>query len=249
MISSKDKKSVKHVDLPPTKVKFAFTLAEVLITLGIIGVVAAMTIPTLMSNIQKRQLEAQIKANYSIIQQAIKFAEDDGASYDMAIQDGSDASVKEWFDSFLGRHLKVAQFCSNGKSGCWHKEGIVRDLLGNPPRYEYDNGIGGNIINFKLFNGAYYNIDGNTAEDMANFGIDTTSDGLTIYFDANGDRKPNRFGKDIYILVWTDKGLLPAGYNRTQAEVDASCLRGDGYYCLQKVITSGWQISDQVWRR
>lgn len=84
---------------------------------------------------------------------------------------------------------------------------------------------------------------------MKSFGIDSTSDGLTFYFDANGDKKPNQFGKDIYIMVWTDKGLVPAGYNRTKAEVDANCLRGDGYFCLQKVISEGWQISDEVWKR
>lgn len=238
-----------HVDMAPTKVKLAFTLAEVLITLGIIGVVAAMTIPTLMSNYRKKQLETQIKANYSLVQQAIKFAEYDDVSYDMAIQDGSDASIQEWYDSFLSKHLKVEQFCSNAKSGCWHKKGIVKDLLGNAPRYEYDNGIGGNIVNFKLANGAFFNVDGNTAEDMKSFGIDSTSDGLTFYFDANGDKKPNQFGKDIYIMVWTDKGLVPAGYNRTKAEVDVNCLRGDGYFCLQKVISEGWQISDEVWKR
>lgn len=227
----------------------AFTLAEVLITLGVIGVLAAITIPDLMSNFLKKQLETQIKANYSIIQQAIKYADYDGVSYEMAIKDGSDESIKEWFDSFLGTHLKISQFCANGKAGCWHKRGIVKNLLGAAPRYEMDNGIGGNIVTFKLTNGAYFNVDGNTAQDMASFGIDTTSDGLTFYFDANGDRKPNRFGKDIFIMVWTDKGLVPAGYNRTSSEVNANCLTGDGYFCLQKIISSGWQIPDEVWRK
>lgn len=238
---------LKH-SKPKNKIK-AFTLAEVLITLGVIGVVSAITIPGLLSNFRKKQLEVQIKANYSIIQQAVKFADYDGVSYEMAIKDGSDASIKEWFDSFLGTHLKVEQFCANAKAGCWHSKGIVKNLLGAAPRYEQENGIGGNIVTFKLANGAYFNVDGNSAADMASFGIDTTSDGLTFYFDANGDRKPNRFGKDVYIMVWTDKGLVPAGYNRSRSEVDANCLRGDGYFCLQKVISSGWQISDVVWRR
>lgn len=41
-----------------------FTLAEVLITLGIIGVVAAITIPSLISKVQKAQIEALVKENY-----------------------------------------------------------------------------------------------------------------------------------------------------------------------------------------
>ena len=54
--------------------KIAFTLAEVLITLGIIGVVAAMTIPTLISNYQKQALFSQFKKAYANLNQAWKLA-------------------------------------------------------------------------------------------------------------------------------------------------------------------------------
>ncbi len=52
------------------KKHIAFTLAEVLITLGIIGVVAAMTIPTLMNNTGNQALVTGFKQNYAILQQA-----------------------------------------------------------------------------------------------------------------------------------------------------------------------------------
>ena len=225
-----------------------FTLAEVLITLGIIGVVAAMTIPNLMTSISKRQVETHIKANFSIIKQTLRFAEADGLSYDMAITDGSDESMKLWFETYMAPHLKVEQICYN-QQGCWHKAGIVKSLTGGTPRYENNNGIGGNIITFKIANGSMFNIDGNTASDMASFGLDTTSDGMTFYFDANGEKKPNRIGKDIYIMVWSDQGLVPAGYNRTKAEVATNCLNGDGYFCLQHVVNNGWTIAEKAWRR
>ncbi len=93
-----------HVDLPPTKVKFAFTLAEVLITLGIIGVVAAMTIPNLMSNYRKHIAETRILRTYSIITQAIKIAEEewgdgfssDGFKGDKDIVDAGDVNGYSW---------------------------------------------------------------------------------------------------------------------------------------------------------
>lgn len=50
--------------------KKGFTLAEVLITLGIIGVVAAMTMPTLINNINNKQNIAALKKAYSLISQA-----------------------------------------------------------------------------------------------------------------------------------------------------------------------------------
>ena len=59
--------------------EFAFTLAEVLITLGIIGVVAAMTIPTLMTNIKSTQYLAQFKKSLSKIPRLAKYSISCGA--------------------------------------------------------------------------------------------------------------------------------------------------------------------------
>ena len=55
----------------------AFTLAEVLITLGIIGVVAAMTMPSLMNNYRHKALETQFKKSVSMVSQAILNAKND----------------------------------------------------------------------------------------------------------------------------------------------------------------------------
>ena len=59
------------------KRKLAFTLAEVLITLGIIGVVAAITLPTMIAKSKKRVVETQLKEYYSMMNQAFKLAEND----------------------------------------------------------------------------------------------------------------------------------------------------------------------------
>ena len=54
------------------KTKYSgFTLAEVLITLGIIGIVAAMTLPSVINNSRNKQLEAGLKKAYSVIGQAL----------------------------------------------------------------------------------------------------------------------------------------------------------------------------------
>lgn len=55
--------------------KCAFTLAEVLITLGIIGIVAAMTLPVLIANHRKQAVTARMRKFYTTINQALKFAE------------------------------------------------------------------------------------------------------------------------------------------------------------------------------
>ena len=224
-----------------------FTLAEVLITLGIIGVVAAMTIPNLIQSVQMKQLENQIRVAYSTIQQTIRFADDDGVSYSV-IKDGQN-DINQWFKDFMMAHLKTETVCYN-TTGCWHARGVVKTLRNTAPYYESNAGIGNDIITFTTSKGIYFNIDGFSAVDMKNiFGIDTNNSGMIFYFDVNADKKPNVIGKDIYVMAWTEKGLVPAGFDRTMDEVNSNCRTGDGYWCLKKVINEGYTIDKFVWRR
>ena len=63
-----------HVDMSDNIRRVAFTLAEVLITLGIIGVVAAMTIPTLIANYQEKQTVSRLTKAYATISNAYQMA-------------------------------------------------------------------------------------------------------------------------------------------------------------------------------
>lgn len=232
------------------KLKSGFTLAEVLITLGIIGVVAAMTIPTIMQKITKRKLETQIKAAYSTIAQTMRSVEADDSGFDMKIAtDKGQDSTNNWFKSYILPYLKTENVCYN-KPGCWHKKGTVKDLQGNPSPWDYEAGLGSYIVTFITAKGTYFNIDGMSVYRMNTlFGIKTDSIGLVFYFDANGDRKPNVIGKDVYVMAYTDKGLVPAGADKTPEEVEQNCFNGNGYWCLAYLKNNGWEISDKVWKR
>ena len=89
----------------------AFTLAEVLITLGIIGVVAAMTMPSLIQNYQKKQTAVRLERFYSIMSQAIlRWQQDEGLipddmrfSSDM-IQNGAD--TEKWYNDTIGKYIQ-----------------------------------------------------------------------------------------------------------------------------------------------
>ncbi|MDR1167926.1 MAG: type II secretion system GspH family protein [Heliobacteriaceae bacterium] len=84
-------------------VQTAFTLAEVLITLGIIGVVASLTMPALIANHRKIVVETHLKRFYSNMNQAIKLSEvDNGDKKEWAFTGDID-----WYNKYLAPYLKT----------------------------------------------------------------------------------------------------------------------------------------------
>jgi prepilin-type N-terminal cleavage/methylation domain-containing protein len=88
----------------------AFTLAEILITLGIIGVVAALTIPAVIEKYQKKVTATKLKQTYSILYQAIKMSEIDNGP------------VTEWNSggnqTYLYPYLKIVKVCTSNSYEC-----------------------------------------------------------------------------------------------------------------------------------
>lgn len=232
-----------------------FTLAEVLITLGIIGVVAAMTIPSLITKYQKKAIETKFKEDFSIIQQVIRSNTANDTEIDMAVKDFDTNYLKTFFDTYFAPYMKYSHVCYD-KEGCWQNRGSNKTLTGQSCLYDRKGiGIGLNIITIKMYNGTNICIDAFQGINQMKtiFGINTSGRGLSIYIDANGDSGPNVIGKDIYILTYTPEyGIVPAGYHKSLNEINQNCSRNAtgmyaGYFCLMRIKNNGWQILDEVW--
>jgi competence protein ComGC len=172
----------------------AFTLAEVLITLGIIGVVAALTMPALISNYKKKELETAFKRNYSIIQQAVgKWEFEKGEKLFNMSRDDISAELSSYFNTNCTGYTDCVP---NGKV-----TGLYQSLHGGTA---YENFI--NEGSFRTTDGVnYYTDDGD---------LNTAQDGyLFITVDINGAfKKPNRWGYDVFMFeVISDGKLLPEG--------------------------------------
>ena len=89
----------------------AFTLAEVLITLGVIGVVAAMTLPSVIKHYQQQATVSKIKKFYTTINQAIRQSEAENGSCSTwtRVSYSSNDSQKIFYDTYLSKYIKSTE--------------------------------------------------------------------------------------------------------------------------------------------
>lgn len=100
--------------------KKAFTLAEVLITLGIIGVISAITIPSLLTKVRYVRDSAILKEDFSILKQMMLSANDDGAMGEIVVGNNMD-EMKKWFNTYFLPYIKVVNVCY-GTSDCFARK-------------------------------------------------------------------------------------------------------------------------------
>lgn len=217
----------------------AFTLAEVLITLGIIGVVAAMTIPTLINNYQKQETVSRLQKIYSIISSAVKMSElQNGSSttWDSPTIDNDLTQSTDWWNKYFipYANLSVIKTCTTANSSeCWPSDSKWLDGASNSTTYFLDWVLADGItMNFRPLNSQYGG----------------------IMVDINGLKKPNIMGRDeFYIIVSYKAGYVSfvgRGLARTSLLTGASSAcnsdlgTNKGLYCGALIQADGWQIKD-----
>ena len=123
--------------------KKAFTLAEVLVTLGIIGVVAALTLPSVIQKHQEQVTVNKVKKFYSVMSQAMLMAiKDNGNLDEWKISLGEEYSVNkdtaETFMSYIKPNLKITKDCGTA-SGCLGEDYSVKILSGAVHSTNYED--------------------------------------------------------------------------------------------------------------
>ena len=178
----------------------AFTLAEVLITLGIIGVVAALTIPTLINHYQKVVMSARNKKFVSSINQAVlRSTADNGPpnEWPKHILYHDSEALYDWFDEYIMQYMKILKDCRHDSRACIAEYSYCH----TPDRCTSASGISNSNVLY-VFN------DGSMIIALTGGGLDQETGittGLTIHirFDANGYAKPNQYGRDIFSYRFT----------------------------------------------
>lgn len=216
--------------------RFAFTLAEVLITLGIIGVVAAITIPVLIQNYQDKVLISQTKKAYSTFNNMLVLAQQDN---------GTPGDNSETFPKGVQTNVVVDRLAKylQGSKVCYSKstaecKQYYYEMAYGIPQYNNDDetkyGSADYYVRLILDNGMIFNISSNKAgcELTTYTETRTDSDGKVVYnedgspqtftyqsdtcanvvMDVNGVKGPNQYGRDVYHLwVHSNKVTFPSG--------------------------------------
>lgn len=223
--------------------KKGFTLAEVLIALVIIGVIAAITIPITIANYQEKERIARVKKVYSTLSNTMTMVRAQGGSPDLVeVRDDNMNDLRNWFDTYIKPNLITTKVCYNTQ-GCWYKNGVK--LLNGNSGYVDNNtgrGWGWTIITVVLNDGTFVSIDPLANGNIRNrYKVNVNNDsgaGLVVVFDINGDRGPNVMGKDIFMSVFTENGFIPAYTNATKTQIDQDCTSsGQGFSCLIKYLS------------
>ena len=202
--------------------RLGFTLAEVLITLGIIGVVSALTAPALSTNTQKAKIGPALARFSSILGSALQ-------EY-MVNNDLTDLSDETVGDAFLDKLSKYM---------------VMEKLDANQCSY---NVMRGSSVN-NTISGCYQLNDGTV---INRFVSDSNNYWAYIDVDINGPKKPNQIAKDCFeFIIYPDGRVLAFGSNamknKTPAFKNYSCnpnSNGDSNYrwaCTGAVADNNWK--------
>ena len=249
---SKPHSSATATTLPRCERTDAFTLAEVLITLGVIGVVAAMTLPTLIQSHKRHVVETRLARFYTTINQAIQMSEtvngdkkywDTLGSGFETDEEGNPDYTKPlalaWFEKYLKPYInysKVLEFSNKNISGhviLYFNDGSVLVFSGSSWSF---------YPNAKKFT---LQIDENGLNSVAK----TTSgvDHFSFLFAPNntGKKYTYHFNKGVepYMFAWD--GTMDGGTG-LKTNQDYGCKedlpRHGRAYCTALIMLNGWKI-------
>ena len=230
-------------------IKSGFTLAEVLITLGIIGVVAAMTLPSLTTKIQDTELVTRTKKTVSNIQNAALLAQKDlGVIGDnTALFDTTKSSI-EVAQNFV-KYFNGAKLCtSKTQKGCEKYYYQLKYAMPYTDGNGTNAGVNINAPKIILSDGAILQVHQKSACDFYEDSYEKEPNGdykldedgnkipvvlhrqycAVIRLDTNGLKNPNQFGADAYGLYVKPDAIVPETWNAIGQESLKSILTGSG---------------------
>ena len=230
--------------------RIAFTLAEVLITLGIIGIVAALTIPNVIQHYKKQEVVARLKSTESIFSQMLYFSvakNGDPQNWDLGDHEGASSETtsseeiatritEKYFLPYL-KAEKYYGFVSLKQAGY----PIYPKANGSLQKHNLDNTNWKACI-IELPNGmtVFLRPDSTAADEN---GISHFL-GFLLYIDINGRKGPNVWGRDLFLAnIDTKKGrFVWPGSSNSRSYLKKACSEDFATRCGTLIWKDGYEI-------
>lgn len=219
-----------------------FTLSEALITLGIVGCIAALTIPSIMKNYKKKVYVSQLEKVYSQISDAAQ-----------AIM--NDEFTNSFYSSTAGVPSNCATDMNKSKGACYFLNSYFKTVKTDCKSATPENG--------GCLGADYKNLAGDVKMTGSNIPVEycvQTTNNATICLsfdrdksvtsalvDVNGPAEPNMAGLDVFSMEILANGLV-TDYDGGTIEGDkCGTQTADGIFswaagCLNAIINAGWKM-------
>ena len=201
--------------------KTGFTLAEVLISLAIVGVVSAIAIPTFVSNTQAQSNVAKLSTVASALENALTTMIASEAAIDL-----TDTTFGKNYSEKISTALdELSKFLKFSES-----EGHGDTAYGGITAAEWTLTKSGAYLGFETTAGSNDNATVNSIG--------------RILIDVNGGTKPNKEGKDIFAYAIGEDGILyPAGSSNYKTLYEDAACEGDvGIGCTATIVENGYKL-------
>ena len=216
-------------------------MSEVLITLVVIGIIAAITVPIMVTNYNEQTKRAKINKMYSTLSSLMTFAKAEGLDSTVFESDNytSVQESTEWFNSYIKNRLSAVKICYDTQ-GCW-SENTKRpngQIVTTPAQSRPFIGLGSAVVSVILNDGTLLSFNIWQKGDIKKYLYINSNSGIVATFDINGVKGPGTFGKDVFSLVYTsDYGVVPPYLHATSQQKEKDCSsQGIGYSCILKYL-------------
>lgn len=202
-------------------IKFGFTLAEIIIVLGIIGIIAESTIPSLVNTFQKQAYVTGLKKTYSCVENGFKqYIASQGVTElgNTDLFDGTDSKTparQQIIDNFVKGYFRVSKTCQSGDDSCvisgysyLDRSGSYTQFAGTQPA-RGGGTVGNGYYNAKLLDGSMVGFAflNTCSPDYSKIG-NMKAQCVGIFMDVNGPKPPNRYGRDFFGFYAGHDGTL-----------------------------------------
>ena len=245
--------------------KKGITIAELLVTLAIVGIISVITLPTMINSVNGKVNGASIGRGVVLVEQGIMNIFESAQKHDVISNNLASLTLEDVYgkDASLGEGVVLTNYIASGDNLFKYAgkfTGTVRGNNGYLANIVAYNGNANAINNANVykFKKAKINLIVGTIAAIDDDDANDNDKVLTrIYVDGNGDNPPNKLGVDIFLFGLSNRGkMIPAGvpaynnniFNETislYTDANTGCMGTitDGLPCAARIARDGWQIN------